>query len=138
MGFDRQPPQDIPAEQSVLGSMLISKDAVAEVSEVLGYEVQAPPPGFDSWEAALDAWGVPPAERGSRDAVLPPAGQPGPRLFFQRVPEPKTVKNRMHWDVYGDVADLVGRGATVLDEQPRWTVLADPEGNEFCVFPSAG
>ena len=59
-------------------------------------------------------------------------------MLFDPVPEPKTVKNRMHWDVYGDVAELVGRGATVLDEQPRWTVLADPEGNEFCVFPSAG
>ena len=56
-------------------------------------------------------------------------------MLFDPVPEPKTVKNRMHWDVYGDVAELVGRGATVLDEQPRWTVLADPEGNEFCVFP---
>jgi hypothetical protein len=54
---------------------------------------------------------------------------------FGPVPEPKTVKNRMHWDVYGDVADFEARGATRLWDMPRWTVLADPEGNEFCVFP---
>jgi catechol 2,3-dioxygenase-like lactoylglutathione lyase family enzyme len=59
-------------------------------------------------------------------------------LDFQAVPEPKTVKNRIHWDVYGDPADLLDRGATRLWDQRRWTVLADPEGNEFCVFPPAG
>ena len=52
------------------------------------------------------------------------------------VPEPKTVKNRVHWDVLTpSVAALVEAGATVLSEQPGWTVLADPEGNEFCAFP---
>lgn len=56
-------------------------------------------------------------------------------MVFAPVPEPKTVKNRWHWDVYGDVDDLVARGASVLWELPRWTTLADPEGNEFCVFP---
>jgi hypothetical protein len=64
-------------------------------------------------------------------------GMPWESMLFDPVPEPKTVKNRMHWDVYGEVDELVGRGATVLDEQPRWTVLADPEDNEFCVFPDA-
>jgi hypothetical protein len=54
---------------------------------------------------------------------------------FGPVPEPKTVKNRLHWDVYGDVADFEARGATRLWDMPQWTVLADPEGNEFCVFP---
>jgi hypothetical protein len=54
---------------------------------------------------------------------------------FNPVPEPKTVKNRLHWDVYGDVADFEARGATRLWEMPRWVTLADPEGNEFCVFP---
>lgn len=65
-------------------------------------------------------------------------GAPGlsmPAWVFDAVPEPKTVKNRMHWDLYGDVADFEARGATRLQEMPRWTVLADPEGNEFCVFP---
>jgi Glyoxalase-like domain len=58
----------------------------------------------------------------------------GPTLWFNRVPEPKTVKNRVHIDVYGDVDDLVSRGATVLEQHDRWTIMADPEGNEFCVF----
>jgi hypothetical protein len=62
-------------------------------------------------------------------------GMPFESWVFQPVPEPKTVKNRIHWDVYGDVEDLLARGATRLWEMPRWTVLADPEGNEFCVFP---
>lgn len=61
-------------------------------------------------------------------------GFPMEAWVFGAVPEPKTVKNRIHWDVYGDVADLEERGATRLYEMPNWTVLADPEGNEFCVF----
>jgi hypothetical protein len=62
-------------------------------------------------------------------------GLPMAAWVFGPVPEPKTVKNRLHWDVYGDVADFEARGATRLWEMPRWTVLADPEGNEFCAFP---
>ncbi len=65
-------------------------------------------------------------------------GAPFECLVFGRVPEPKTVKNRIHVDVTTpDVAALVARGATVLrrpDGDVRWTVLADPEGNEFCAF----
>ena len=56
-------------------------------------------------------------------------------MVFAPVPEPKTVKNRLHWDVYGDVGELEAHGARTLWEMPRWTVMADPEGNEFCVFP---
>ncbi|WP_137292428.1 VOC family protein [Nocardioides dongxiaopingii] len=55
-------------------------------------------------------------------------------LVFQPVPEPKTVKNRIHWDVRGSVEEFLTAGATRLWDQPRWSVLADPEGNEFCVF----
>ena len=59
-------------------------------------------------------------------------------MVFGNVPEPKTVKNRIHWDVEtDDVGLLVERGATVIraaDDQISWTVLADPEGNEFCAF----
>jgi hypothetical protein len=58
-------------------------------------------------------------------------------MVFQRVPEPKTVKNRVHWDVVGVTADVVAAGARLLrarDEDIAWDVLADPEGNEFCVF----
>jgi len=63
-------------------------------------------------------------------------------VVFGDVPEPKTVKNRIHWDVdTTDVQPLLDHGATVLrarDEQVGWTVLADPEGNEFCAFLPRG
>jgi hypothetical protein len=65
------------------------------------------------------------------------AGMPILTMDFVPVPEPKTVKNRIHWDVIGDADALVAAGATVLrrpDEEVNWTVLADPESNEFCVF----
>lgn len=58
-------------------------------------------------------------------------------MVFDVVPEPKTAKNRIHWDVWGDTEDFVAAGATVLRSQVGklgWDVLADPEGNEFCVF----
>jgi hypothetical protein len=73
-------------------------------------------------------------------------GVPGsPVMFwvFAPVPEPKTVKNRMHWDVAlagEDPAPLVEAGAVVLrepDDEISWWVLADPEGNEFCAFPAS-
>lgn len=57
------------------------------------------------------------------------------------VPEPKTTKNRVHWDlVCDDVDALVARGATVLATpvgERVWHVMADPQGDEFCVFPSS-
>ena len=61
----------------------------------------------------------------------------GPLIWVIPVPEKKTVKNRMHVDVFGDVDELLGLGATVVrrrDDEIEWDVLADPEGNEFCVF----
>lgn len=68
-------------------------------------------------------------------------GVPFAGFAFQSVPEPKAVKNRVHWDVVLEpdvaVADLVAVGASVLrepDDDISWTVMADPEGNEFCVF----
>jgi predicted enzyme related to lactoylglutathione lyase len=64
-------------------------------------------------------------------------GLPITTLDFVPVPEPKTVKNRIHWDVHGTVAALRDRGASLLrarDEEISWHVMADPEGNEFCVF----
>lgn len=68
----------------------------------------------------------------------------GRRLLFQRVPEPKTAKNRLHLDVHAgqghrarEVARLEELGASVLRhvKEPggEWVVMADPEGNEFCV-----
>jgi predicted enzyme related to lactoylglutathione lyase len=74
------------------------------------------------------------------------AGEIGPRVSLQRVPEPRTGKNRVHLDLAADdraaeVSRLVALGATVLDEHAvpglYWTVLADPEGNEFCVGSDA-
>jgi hypothetical protein len=69
-------------------------------------------------------------------AIEDPAGE-GPLIWITRVPEGKTLKNRMHHDVYGDVQELLALGATLLrepDEKIDWHVMADPEGNEFCVF----
>ncbi len=65
-----------------------------------------------------------------------PSKTPWWGLVFSTVPEPKTVKNRWHWDVYGEVGEFLARGATKLAELPRWTVLADPEGNESVVLPA--
>ncbi|MEJ7743910.1 MAG: VOC family protein [Nocardioidaceae bacterium] len=76
----------------------------------------------------------------------PPAGSPQdgvvPDLLFLKVPDPKTVKNRLHLDLRpedqaSEVARLLGLGASRVDvgqEDPSWVVLADPEGNEFCVL----
>jgi hypothetical protein len=123
-------------------------------AEALGYVFQAPPPGFASWDEALEAMGVPPERRNDASAVNDPAG-PGPRLFFQRVPEGKAGKNRVHLDLraapglQGDArmaaleseaARLVSLGAARLrrhePEPPLGfghIVMADPEGNEFCL-----
>jgi predicted enzyme related to lactoylglutathione lyase len=68
-------------------------------------------------------------------------GMPILTMDFVPVPEPKSVKNRIHWDVCTpDPEALRAAGATVLrpeDDEIGWTVMADPEGNEFCAFPGA-
>jgi predicted enzyme related to lactoylglutathione lyase len=57
------------------------------------------------------------------------------QVWLNQVPEPKTVKNRIHIDVNAaSVEEVLARGATVVQEQARWTTLADPEGHEVCVF----
>jgi catechol 2,3-dioxygenase-like lactoylglutathione lyase family enzyme len=123
-------------------------------AEVLGYDVQPPPDGFDSWPAALTAFGVPESEWNSRSAILPTDGD-GPRVFFQRVPEGKVAKNRVHLDVRvaselrgdermavyeAEAERLVGLGATRVhrvDPDPPMEIgfltMRDPEGNEFCL-----
>ena len=118
-----------------------------------GYVVQPPPSGFESWPAALAAWAVPDSEWTSASAVVDETDA-RPRLFFQRVPEAKAVKNRLHLDVSvsdgpqigvekkrAQIAPAVERltslGATVVGEVEDlgsvWTVMQDPQGNEFCV-----
>jgi catechol 2,3-dioxygenase-like lactoylglutathione lyase family enzyme len=123
-------------------------------AEALGYRLQDPPPGFDSWDDALQAMGVPPDQRNERSALVDPEGL-RPRVFFQRVPEPKTAKNRVHLDVRAapglegearmaaleqEAGRLAALGATRLARhEPAppldagHLVMADPEGNEFCL-----
>lgn len=122
--------------------------------QVLGYELDTPPPGFDTWDAALEAFGVPPEQRNSASACHDPDGT-GPRLLFQQVPEGKSVKNRVHLDVRaapgleGDdrmsvlesqCERLVAAGASRIQRhEPApplshgFIVMVDPEGNEFCL-----
>jgi hypothetical protein len=74
-------------------------------------------------------------------AFVEAAGWGGPNIWFIRVPEPKTAKNRMHFDLRapGAIGDEVARlerlGAVVERVDPSHTVMRDPEGNEFCVEP---
>lgn len=123
-------------------------------AEVLGYQVQPPPEGFDSWEAALEAFGVPRDQWNSRSAIVP-VDDDRPRVFFQRVPEGKTVKNRVHLDVRAapgltgdermetleaEASRLEALGASrayrVEPDPPMelgFITMHDPEGNEFCL-----
>jgi len=125
----------------------------------LGYEIEPPPGDFDSWNAYWRSTGVPddelPASGDAADSIVDPEGT-GPRIWFQPVPEVKTVKNRVHLDlmvsggravalaqrrdaVDAEVARLTALGATVLrvlefeGVDYYAVVLQDPEGNEFCV-----
>jgi hypothetical protein len=128
----------------------------------LGY-VHPPPPGVTvpaggdalaAWDEFLERAGVPADQRNSRSAIEDPDGA-GPRVFFQQVPEGKVAKNRVHLDVraapglHGDermtaleaeCARLVELGAsrrTRFEPEPPmsagYIVMADPEGNEFCL-----
>ncbi|MGN6575706.1 MAG: VOC family protein [Nocardioides sp.] len=126
--------------------------AVAEFwKTALGYVDPPVPPGFDSWdafEATLSS-----QSQGASWACQDPAGV-GPRLFFQRVPEAKTVKNRLHLDVRvgtgltgdervsaleAEAARLETHGARRLhllpadEENEACLVMQDVEGNEFCL-----
>ncbi|APE21258.1 MULTISPECIES: VOC family protein [Streptomyces] len=130
--------------------------------EVLGY-VHPGPPGVElpegadalaAWDEFLAKMGVPEEQRNSRSALEDPDGE-GPRIFFQQVPEGKAAKNRVHLDVRAapglegeermaaleaECARLVALGAERLrrfePDPPMstgWIVMADPEGNEFCL-----
>jgi hypothetical protein len=116
-----------------------------------GYAIPGPPGDFADWPAFLSAQGVP-EERWNDASAIEARGHP--RIFFQKVPEPKSGKNRVHIDllagggpsvpvesqrerVANEVARLEGLGATKLNEAfdlgVLWAVMRDPEGNEFCV-----
>jgi len=119
--------------------------------EVLGYVVPPPPEGFATWDDFDRA--LPPEHQGSAFACIDPSGV-GPRLFFQRVPEGKVVKNRLHLDVRvgtglvgeerlaaleAECARLVALGAVRVRLLPAdgddesCLVMQDIEGNEFCL-----
>ena len=74
-------------------------------------------------------------------AYLEAAGWGGPNIWFNQVAEPKTAKNRVHFDLRApgpaeeEVARLERLGARVISRHAHHTVMADPEGNEFCVEP---
>ena len=89
------------------------------------------------------------SERNTDEYLVDGPSRSGSPLYFMKVPEEKEVKNRLHLDLVtpgsmqDEVARLVDLGATVLDvrqdpptlDNPdTWTVMLDPEGNEFCVF----
>lgn len=102
-------------------------------AEVLGYRVR---PHSEEDLAQLRGEGIDRPENDPNIAV-DPIDEKGPSFWFCKVPEAKVAKNRVHVDVYGNVDDLVARGAVLIAALPRWTVLADPEGNEFCVFATS-
>jgi hypothetical protein len=120
-------------------------------AQALHYKLQDPPPGFDSWPAWLKAQGIPESEFNSASAIVDPDGR-GPRIYFQRVPEGKLVKNRVHLDlnvgggreaaaeerrsrVEAEAERLVNLGARkarAVEERGEYFVnMLDPEGNEF-------
>ncbi len=93
------------------------------------------------WWAALFG-GTVTDNPGGYSTVAGVPGMPVLTLDFVPVLEPKRAKNRVHLDVVAEaVAPLLGAGATLLlarGDDRRWDVLADPEGNEFCVFSAQG
>jgi hypothetical protein len=123
----------------------------------LDYEPRPAPAGFDTWRDWYLSVGVPEEELGDgdcQDRLQDPRGR-GPSIWFQPVPEPKTIKNRLHLDVYvtdsrddpvdkraplvdAKVAQLEAAGARRMRQLDETTghyavTMQDPEGNEFCV-----
>jgi hypothetical protein len=123
-------------------------------AEALHYVIEPAPEGFDSWDDFYRSIGVPEEELGiGADSIADPKGE-GPRIWFQIVPDEKTIKNRIHIDVNAsggrgssldvrrerveDEADrLVALGATRLSTLTEEgldhyaVAMTDPEGNEF-------
>jgi Glyoxalase-like domain len=125
-------------------------------ADALGYRLEEPPDGFASWQDYWVSRGLPPEEvEDGYDSIVDPDGV-RPRIWFQPVPEPKVVKNRVHLDlgvsggrqvplptrrrrVDAEAERLVAAGAArlrVLSEEAvdhYAVVMADPEGKEFCL-----
>ena len=123
-------------------------------AEALHYVIAPPPAGFDSWDDHFRSIGVPEEELGGGPDIIDDPNGEGPRIWFQVVPERKTIKNRIHIDVNAsggrgssydirrerveaEAARLVSLGATrlraVVEEglDHYAVAMADPEGNEF-------
>ncbi len=127
-------------------------------ADALGYVPEPAPDGFTTWNDYWLSRGLPEAEldveRDSCDSIVDPEGT-GPRIWFQMVPEGKSVKNRLHLDIRAggdrglpletrrerieaEAVRLVGAGASrvrvLQGVVGHYAVLmADPEGNEFCL-----
>lgn len=125
-------------------------------AEALGYDLQDPPDGFGSWRDYWISAGVSEGEaEDGYDAIIDPNGE-GPRIWFQQVPEAKSTKNRLHFDVLvgagrsvpvgerkrrvnEEVERLEALGGTVrvVVDTPEYdhyfVAMNDPEGNEFDV-----
>lgn len=122
----------------------------------LGYVPAPPPEGFTTWPEWLASFGVPEEEFNDLAVITDPDGI-GTDVAFLKVPEPKSVKNRLHLDVHVGggrentpwevrwqrvteaVQRLTEAGATVIaevgqDGTPDHVLMADPEGNEFDVI----
>jgi hypothetical protein len=123
-------------------------------ADALGCQLQPPPDGFADWASFSREQGIPEERWNDWSAIVDPDGR-RPRIYFQRVPEGKSAKNRMHIDL-----NVSGPGDIALDERKRridaevarlrslgatdergamerdgeyWVRMNDPEGNEFCV-----
>lgn len=103
----------------------------------LGFKRSEPPAGYSDWGGYLTSIGVPESKWGDWSVIVDPVGNSS-RIFFQRVPEPKAVKNRVHLDI-----DITTGMGTPIKERRRlvervhqyhgyFVILLDPEGNEFC------
>jgi len=134
--------------RSKLGSLTIQSSTFATFwAAALGYELAPVPAGFATWNDFYRELGVPEGELvDGADRISDLEGQ-GPSIWFHLVPDAKTVKNRLHMDLAPQLDDdqaamvesLIAVGAQRVDvgqdvDVATFVVLADPEGNEFCVL----
>ena len=115
-------------------------------SAALGWEIES----VEVWDAEISRGGKVVQSRESWSNIISAAPNAPRRINFAKVPEGKTVKNRLHFDLKVDdldteVSRLVGLGASIVERRARavdgridqgqdgWLVMKDPEGNEFCI-----